>query len=52
MIKPILDLLMQGNHENQSELIEFAKGSQEIPTTWKKGFKQIKRIVKWRKHTR
>lgn len=52
MIKSVLDLLMQGKHYNQSELIEFAKGSQEIPTTWKKGVKQIKRIMKWRKRTR
>jgi len=51
MIKPILDLLMQNEHYNQSELIEFAKGKQEIPTTWKKGFKQIKRELKWRKRT-
>lgn len=52
MIKHILDLLMIRDHYNQSELIEFAKGTQEIPTTWKKGFKQIKRQIKWRKHTK
>jgi len=49
-MKEILDLLMQQNHYNQSELIEFAKGSNEIPTTWKKGFKQIKRL--WLKRTK
>jgi hypothetical protein len=43
MIKEILNLLMIENHYGQSETIEIAKGKYEIPTTWKKGFNQIKR---------
>jgi len=43
MIKEILNLLMVENHYGQSETIEIAKGKYEIPTSWKKGFNQIKR---------
>jgi hypothetical protein len=43
MIKHILDLLALDEFYGQSELIEIAKGKNEIPTTWKKAFKQIKR---------
>jgi len=49
MIKQILDLLAIQDHFNQSEEIEIAKGKYEIPTTWTKGFKQIKRLMKWQK---
>jgi len=49
MIKQIISLLMTIDHFNQSELIEIAKGRNEIPTTLHKGIKQIKRISKWRK---
>jgi len=34
---------MVENHYGQSETIEIAKGKYEIPTSWKKGFNQIKR---------
>lgn len=47
MMKQIMNMLMMGNHYNQSELIEIAKGKYEIPKSWKKGFEQIKREVKW-----
>jgi hypothetical protein len=47
MIKNVIDLLMVGDHYGKSELIEIAKGKNEIPNTWKKGFEQIKREVKW-----
>jgi len=43
MIKHILDLLALDEFYGQSELIEIAKGKYEIPTTFKQGFKQIKR---------
>jgi hypothetical protein len=47
MIKQVISLLMTIDHYNQSELIELAKGKNEIPKTWKKGFEQIKREMKW-----
>jgi hypothetical protein len=47
MIKNILELLALHEHYNQSENIEIAKGKYEIPTTWSKGIKQLKRI--WHK---
>lgn len=49
MMKEVIDLLMTHDHYNRSELIEIAKGRNEIPTTLKKGIKQIKRISRWRK---
>ena len=49
MIKEILDLLKLDAFYNQSENIEIAKGKNEIPTTWKKGFEQVKRQYKWKK---
>jgi len=49
MIKQVISLLMTIDHFNQSEFIEIAKGSNEIPTTLHKGIKQIKRIFKWQK---
>lgn len=47
MIKNILELLALDAHYGQSEYIEIAKGKYEIATTWSKGFKQIKRRLKW-----
>jgi hypothetical protein len=35
------------NHYGQTENIEIAKGKFELPTTFKKGFTQIKRNLKW-----
>jgi len=49
MIKHILDLLALDEFYGQSELIEIAKGKNEIPTTIKQGFKQLKRQIKWQK---
>ncbi len=49
MIKLIIDALQIDDHYGQSELIEIAKGKYELPTTFKKGFKQIKRQIKWQK---
>jgi hypothetical protein len=49
MMKEVINLLMTQEYYNQSELIEIAKGKYEIPTTLKKGIKQIKRISRWRK---
>lgn len=43
MIKEILNLLMMGDHYGESETIEIAKGKYELPNSWGKGFKQIKR---------
>ena len=47
MIKEILNLLMMDNHYGQSETIEIAKGKYELPNSWSKGIKQIKREIKW-----
>jgi hypothetical protein len=46
MIKNIIDLLMVREHYGKHESIEIAKGKNEIPKTWKKGFRQIKRLIK------
>jgi hypothetical protein len=43
MIKNILLMLTLNEHYNQSENIEIAKGKYELQTTFKSGFKQIKR---------
>jgi hypothetical protein len=47
MIKNIIDLLMVREHYGKHESIEIAKGKNELPTDWKKGYNQIKRI--WRR---
>ena len=47
MIRNIIDLLNVLPHYGQSELIEIAKGKNEIPRTFKSGFEQIKRVMKW-----
>jgi hypothetical protein len=49
MIKVILDLLTTLDHYGHSEEIEIAKGKFELPTTFKKGFIQIKRNWKWQR---
>jgi len=43
MIKNILLMLTLNEHYNQTENIEIAKGKYELQTTFKGGFKQIKR---------
>jgi hypothetical protein len=43
MLKHILDMLALDSHYNQSETIEIAKGKYQLVTTWKQGFKKIKR---------
>lgn len=47
MINHILTILNSLEHYNQSETIEIAKGKYELPNTIKKGYKQIKRNLKW-----
>jgi hypothetical protein len=47
MIKQIIDLLNMFPHYNQSEAIEIAKGRNELPSTFKMAFEQIKR--QWKK---
>lgn len=46
MLKNIIQLLQLHEHYGISENIEIAKGKNEIPKTWKKGFKQLKRFIK------
>ena len=43
----ILELLRIDNFYNESEIIEIAKGKNELPTTWKIGKRQLKRELKW-----
>jgi hypothetical protein len=43
----IIELLKLSEFYGCSEAIEIAKGKNELPTTFSKGFKQIKRQVKW-----
>ena len=45
----ILELLRIDNFYNESEIIEIAKGKNELPTTWKIGKRQLKRELKWNK---
>jgi hypothetical protein len=52
MLKQILELLQCTEHYGQSELIEIAKGKYELPGTFKKGYTQIKREMKWLKSTK
>lgn len=47
MIKQIMEMLNSLDHYGQNELIEIAKGKYELPTTFKKGYSQIKRYYKW-----
>ena len=49
MIKHILNLLALDEFYGQGELIEIAKGKYQRPTTFKQGFKQLKRQLKWQK---
>jgi hypothetical protein len=49
MIKLILEMLQLDEHYGQSETIEIAKGKYELHNTFNKGFKQIKRELKWLK---
>ena len=45
MISEIINILQSHKFYGVSESVDFAKGSDEMPTTLKKGFKKIKR--KW-----
>lgn len=45
----ILEILRLDHFYNESESIEIAKGKNELPTTFKKGFKQLKRELQWQK---
>jgi hypothetical protein len=49
MLKNILQLLQLHEHYGVSENIEIAKGKYELPKTFKKGAKQIKRFIQWQK---
>ncbi len=49
MIEKLLQLLLSMDHYGQSEVIEIAKGKYELPNTFKKGYKQIKRQIKWQR---
>jgi len=45
----LIKLLNLDNFYGANEVIEIAKGKNELPTTLKKGLKQIKRINQWQK---
>jgi len=47
MLKNIIQLLQLHEHYGVSENIEIAKGKNEMATTFKTGFNQIKRKIKW-----
>ena len=49
MISKIIALLKVDEFYNESEAIEIAKGKYELPTTFKKGYKKIKRAIKYKK---
>ena len=48
MFRQIMELLKTQSWEFESENIEIAKGRNELPTTYKKAYKQFKRNLKWR----
>ena len=45
-LKIIIDTLLSGNYYNAGECVEIAKGKNEIASTFKIGFKKIKRLLK------
>jgi len=49
MITKIIEILGNDEFYNVSERVEVAKGKYEMITSRKQAYKQIKRIIKWRK---
>jgi hypothetical protein len=49
MIKNILQMLTIDDFNGESEFIDIAKGRNEIPKTFNKAYKQIKRKHAWKK---
>jgi hypothetical protein len=49
MIELIFEMLYLSEHYRQSELIEIAKGKNELPENWKDVITQIKRKKAWQK---
>jgi hypothetical protein len=49
MIQLIFEMLHLSEHYGQSEIIEIAKGKNELPETWKQTINQLKRKKAWRK---
>jgi|GWRWMinimDraft_13_1066021.scaffolds.fasta_scaffold00046_5 hypothetical protein len=47
MLKNIIQLLQLNDHYGVSENIEIAKGKNELPKSFKQGYRQIKRELKW-----
>lgn len=47
MLKNIIQLLQLNDHYRVSENIESAKGKNELPKSFKQGYRQIKRELKW-----
>jgi hypothetical protein len=43
----MFELLRLNEFYGESEAIEIAKGKNELPLTLKKGFKQLRRELKW-----
>jgi len=43
----MFELLRLNEFYGESEAIEIAKGRNELPLTLKKGFKQLRRELKW-----
>jgi hypothetical protein len=49
MIKNILQMLTIDEFYSESEFIDIAKGRNEIPKTFNKAYKQVKRKYAWKK---
>lgn len=47
MLKNIIQLLQLNDHYGVSENIEIAKGKNELTKSFKQGYRQIKRQLKW-----
>jgi hypothetical protein len=50
MIKIIIDGLKYANGETEN--IRIAQGKNKLPSSFREGFKQIKREIQWRKNER
>lgn len=49
MISKIIEIVGTDEFYNVSERVEIAKGKHEMITSRKQAWKQIKRMIKWRK---
>ena len=49
MIAKIIEIVGHSDFHNVSERVEIAKGKYEMITSWNQAWKQIKRMIRWKK---